>query len=89
MYVLSSVGASTWLRVSVYGQAVAASVLRNLTGFVEIREIFMEEENGVLILLGVLVSGTIRAQENVIGSLCNLCLDDESLKLFVVKERRG
>lgn len=67
-------------------QAVAASVLRNLSGFVEIRENFMEEENGVLILLGVLGSGTIQAQENVIGCLCNLCLDDESLKLLVVKE---
>lgn len=66
-------------------QAVAASVLRNLSVFVEIREIFMEE-NGVLILLGLLASGTIQAQENVIGCLCNLCLDDESLKLFVVKE---
>lgn len=67
-------------------QAVAASVLRKLSGFVEIRENFMEVENGVLILLGVLGSGTILAQENVIGCLCNLCLDDESLKLFVVKE---
>ncbi|KAL1814558.1 hypothetical protein DCAR_0518716 [Daucus carota subsp. sativus] len=66
-------------------QAVAASVLRNLSGFAEIREIF-SEENGVLVLLGVLASGTIQAQENVIGCLCNLCLDDERLKLFVVKE---
>ncbi|XP_023001556.1 vacuolar protein 8-like [Cucurbita maxima] len=66
-------------------QASAAAVLRNLASFGEIKENFIEE-NGVIVLLGLLTSGTPLAQENAIGCLCNLVVDDDNLKLLIVKE---
>lgn len=66
-------------------QASAAAVLRNLASFSEIKENFIEE-NGVVVLLGLLASGTPLAQENAIGCLCNLVLDDDNLKLLIVRE---
>lgn len=66
-------------------QAFAAGVLRNLAGFSEIKENFIEE-NAVMVLLGLVASGTALAQENVFGCLCNLVSDDESLKLLIVRE---
>ncbi|XP_022137698.1 vacuolar protein 8 isoform X2 [Momordica charantia] len=66
-------------------QASAAAVLRNLALFSEIKGNFMEE-NGVIVLLGLLASGTPLAQENAIGCLCNLVVDDDNLKLLIVRE---
>ncbi|XP_050224636.1 uncharacterized protein LOC126674257 [Mercurialis annua] len=66
-------------------QAFAAGVLRNLAAFEEIRENFVEE-NAVFVLVMLAASGTVLAQENVIGCLCNLAIDDERLKLLIVKE---
>lgn len=66
-------------------QAVAAAVLRNLAGFVETREMFIQA-NAILILLGLLSSGTVQAQENAIGCLCSLVEEDEGLKLVIFKE---
>ncbi|KAI3931295.1 hypothetical protein MKX01_040212 [Papaver californicum] len=66
-------------------QAVAAGVLRNLAGFSEIRQNFIEE-NAVPVLIGLISSGTVVAQENAIECLCNLVSEDENLKLLVVRE---
>lgn len=66
-------------------QAFAAGVLRNLAVFEEIRENFIEE-NAVFVLIGLASSGTVLAQENSIGCLCNLVKEDENLKLLIVKE---
>ncbi|XP_068306450.1 U-box domain-containing protein 4-like [Pyrus communis] len=66
-------------------QASAAGVLRNLAGFAENQENFLEE-NGVGVLLGLVSSGTALAQENAIGCLCHLVSGSESLKLLVVRE---
>ncbi|XVF08630.1 hypothetical protein REPUB_Repub07fG0019400 [Reevesia pubescens] len=66
-------------------QAFAAGVLKNLASFDEIKENFIEE-NAVFVLIGLAASGTVLAQENSIGCLCNLVSDDESLKLLIVKE---
>ncbi|XP_062093642.1 uncharacterized protein LOC133799659 [Humulus lupulus] len=52
-------------------EASTAGVLRNLASFPEIKENFVEE-NGVVVLLGIASSGTVLAQENAIGCLCNL-----------------
>ncbi|XAR67859.1 hypothetical protein NMG60_11002788 [Bertholletia excelsa] len=66
-------------------QAVAGGVLRNLSEFPEIKENFIEE-NAIFILLSLLASGTILAQENAIGCLCNLVSEDDQLKLLVARE---
>ncbi|KAI3889345.1 hypothetical protein MKW92_040555 [Papaver armeniacum] len=66
-------------------QAVAAGVLRNLAGFSEIRQNFIEE-NAVPVLIGLISSGTVVAQENAIECLRNLVSEDENLKLLVVRE---
>ncbi|KAJ9163942.1 hypothetical protein P3X46_023563 [Hevea brasiliensis] len=66
-------------------QAFAAGVLRNLAVFEEIKENFIEE-NAFFDLIGLAVSGTVLAQENAIGCLCNLAKDDDNLKILVVKE---
>ncbi|KAF8400030.1 hypothetical protein HHK36_015904 [Tetracentron sinense] len=66
-------------------QAFSAGVLRNLAGFPEIRQNFIEE-NAIPVLIGLSDSGTVLAQENAIGCLCNLVSEDESLKLLVVRE---
>ncbi|CBI15733.3 unnamed protein product, partial [Vitis vinifera] len=66
-------------------QAVAAGVLRNLAGFQEIKENFIEE-NAISVILRLLASGTAFAQENAIGCLCNLVSEDENLKLLVARE---
>ncbi|OVA17412.1 Armadillo [Macleaya cordata] len=66
-------------------QAVAAGVLRNLAGFPETRQNFIEE-NAVPVLIGLSASGTAVAQENSIDCLRNLVSEDESLKLLVVRE---
>ncbi|XP_004501737.1 uncharacterized protein [Cicer arietinum] len=66
-------------------QASAASVLRNLAKFGEIRENFAEE-NAVVVLLGLASSGTLLAQENAIGCLANLISEDESMRILAVKE---
>ncbi|KAI3929676.1 hypothetical protein MKX01_025844 [Papaver californicum] len=66
-------------------QAVAAGVLRNLAVFSEIRQNFIEE-NAVPVLIGLISSGTVVAQENAIECLRNLVSEDENLKLLVVRE---
>ncbi|KAJ4974854.1 hypothetical protein NE237_008028 [Protea cynaroides] len=67
-------------------QAVAAGVLRNLAGFPEIRENFIEE-NAVPVLIELSSSGTAMAQENSIGCLGNLVSSsDQGLKLLVARE---
>lgn len=66
-------------------QAISAAVLRNLSAFSEIKENFIEE-NAVFILLSLSSSGTIAAQENAIGCLCNLVKEDDQLKLLVARE---
>ncbi|KAA8540640.1 hypothetical protein F0562_024441 [Nyssa sinensis] len=66
-------------------QAVAAGVLRNLAGFPEIKENFIEE-NAISILLNLSASGTALAQENAIGCLCNLISEDDNLKLLIARE---
>ncbi|GAA0155625.1 hypothetical protein LIER_13314 [Lithospermum erythrorhizon] len=68
-------------------QAMAAGVLRNLANFRDIKENFIEE-NAVEILLSLANSGTSLAQENAIGCLCNLVLDDDvddSVKLSICR----
>ncbi|XP_031114009.1 vacuolar protein 8-like [Ipomoea triloba] len=67
-------------------QAMAASVLKNLALFPEIKEHFVEG-NATTILLGLSNSGTTLAQENAIACLSNLISgDDDNLKLLVAKE---
>lgn len=66
-------------------QAMAASVLKNLAVFPEIKEHFLEE-NATMILLGLSNSGTTLAQENAIGCLSNLISGDDNLKLWVARE---
>ncbi|CAK9177457.1 unnamed protein product [Ilex paraguariensis] len=66
-------------------QAIAAGVLRNLAVVEEIRENFIEE-NAILILLGLSGTGTVLAQENAIGCLCNLVSGDVNLKILVARE---
>ncbi|KAK9276565.1 hypothetical protein L1049_006100 [Liquidambar formosana] len=66
-------------------QAYAAGVLRNLAGFVEIRQNFVDE-NAIPVLIRLSNSGTFVAQENAIGCLSNLVSEDESLKLLVFRE---
>lgn len=68
-----------------YSQAYAAVVLRNISGFSEIKRYFIEE-NAIPVLIAVGASGTFVAQENAIGCLSNLVSEDESLKLVVAKE---
>ncbi|KAG8487949.1 hypothetical protein CXB51_018430 [Gossypium anomalum] len=66
-------------------QAFAAGVLKNLASFNEIKENFIEE-NAIFVLIGLVSSGTVLAQENSIGCLCNLVSNDSKLKLLIVKE---
>ncbi|XP_071731795.1 uncharacterized protein [Rutidosis leptorrhynchoides] len=66
-------------------QAIAAGVLRNLAGFVETRENFMEED-AISVLLTLASSGTLLAQEYSISCLSNLVRDDDNLKLLIVKK---
>ncbi|ONK58578.1 uncharacterized protein A4U43_C09F14510 [Asparagus officinalis] len=68
--------------------AVAAGVLRNLAGVQELRQSCLEE-NAVPVLIRVLKSGTVIAQENSMGCLCNLAAgtdDDYSIKIAIFKE---
>lgn len=82
-------GISSLLEICLAGtpgsQAVAAGVLKNLAGFTEIKENFIEE-NAILVLLGLSTSGTALARENAIGCLCNLVSEDESMKILFVRE---
>ncbi|ONK73632.1 uncharacterized protein A4U43_C04F33640 [Asparagus officinalis] len=67
---------------------VAAGDLRNLAGVQELRQSFLEE-NVVPVLIRGLKSGTVIAQENSMGCLCNLAAgidDDYSIKLAIFKE---
>lgn len=66
-------------------QALAAGVLRDLSLIEEIKENFIDE-NAVETLLALSNSGTVLAQENSIGCLCNLISGDDDLKLFFVSE---
>ncbi|XP_059304267.1 uncharacterized protein LOC132056197 [Lycium ferocissimum] len=66
-------------------QAMAASVLKNLAVFPEIKENFLEE-NAVMVLLRLSNSGTALAQENAISCLCNLISRDNNMKLLVARE---
>lgn len=68
-----------------YSQAYATGVLRNISGFSEIKPYFIEE-NAIPVLIAIVASGTFVAQENAIGCLSNLVTEDESLKLLVAKE---
>ena len=68
-----------------YSQAYATGVLRNISGFPEIKPYFIED-NAIPVLIAIVASGTFVAQENAIGCLSNLVTEDESLKLLVAKE---
>lgn len=70
---------------TLYSQAFATGVLRNLSVFSEIKQNFMED-NAIPVLIDVASLGSFVAQENAIGCLNNLVFGDESLKFYVVKE---
>ncbi|XP_059645043.1 vacuolar protein 8 [Cornus florida] len=66
-------------------QAVAAGVLRNLAGFSDTKENFIEE-SAISVLITLSSSGTALAQENAIACLSNLVTEDENLKLLIARE---
>ncbi|KAF6161593.1 hypothetical protein GIB67_009472 [Kingdonia uniflora] len=66
-------------------QSVAAGVLRNLAWFPDIKPNLIEE-NVIPVLISLAHSGTTVAQENAVSCLCNLVIDDENLKILIVRE---
>ncbi|GJV44551.1 vacuolar protein 8 [Tanacetum coccineum] len=66
-------------------QACAAGVLRNISGFSDTRESFMED-HAILVLLTLASSGVLLAQEHSLACLSNLVRDDDDLRLLVARK---
>ncbi|PWA55775.1 armadillo-type fold protein [Artemisia annua] len=66
-------------------QACAAGVLRNISGFSDTRECFMED-HVILVLLTLASSGILLAQEHSLACLSNLIRDDDDLILLVARK---
>ncbi|KVI06140.1 vacuolar protein 8 [Cynara cardunculus var. scolymus] len=82
-------GISSLLEICLAGtpssQAIAAGVLRNLAGFSDTRENFIEED-AISVLLTLASSGTVLAQEYSIACLSNLVREDDNLKVLIVRK---
>nr|GEU37870.1 hypothetical protein [Tanacetum cinerariifolium] len=66
-------------------QACAAGVLRNISGFSDTRESFMEDHM-ISVLLTLASSGILLAQEHSLACLSNLVRDDDDLRLLVARK---